>query len=61
MENLDKYLKPTAVIDWDNKAVKWKARELTQELQTDREKAVALFYFVRDGIKHNPYAPPTGS
>jgi transglutaminase-like putative cysteine protease len=57
MENLDKYLKPTAVIDWDNKAVKQKARELIQELQTDREKAVALFYFVRDGIKHNPYAP----
>ena len=57
MESLDKYLKPTAAIDWDNKAVERKARELTRGLKTDREKAIALYYFVRDKIKHNPYAP----
>ena len=55
--SLDKYLKPTAAIDWDNKAVERKARELTRGLKTDREKAIALYYFVRDEIKHNPYAP----
>ena len=57
MDKLEKYLKPTAFIDWDNKAVKRKARELTRGLKTDREKAVALYYFVRDQIRHNPYAP----
>ena len=54
---MDKYLKPTAVIDWDTEAVKKKAQELTRGLNTPREKAVALYYFVRDSIKHNPYAP----
>jgi hypothetical protein len=56
MENLKKYLKPTAVIDWDTESVKQKTQELTRGLKTDREKAVALYYFVRDQIKHNPYA-----
>ena len=49
-------MRPTAVIDWDTGAVKQKAQELTRGLKSDREKAVALFYFVRDSIKHNPYA-----
>jgi len=49
-------LKPTAVIDWGTEAVKQKAQELTRGLKTDREKAIALYYFVRDSIKHNPYA-----
>jgi transglutaminase-like putative cysteine protease len=53
---MDKYLRPTAVIDWDTDSVKQKAQELTRGLKTDREKAVALYYFVRDEIKHNPYA-----
>ena len=54
---MDKYLKPTAVIDWDTEAVKNKAAELTKGLNTPREKAIALYYFVRDSIRHNPYAP----
>ena len=49
-------MKPTTVIDWDTEAVRRKAQELTSGLKTDREKAVALFYFVRDQIEHNPYA-----
>jgi transglutaminase-like putative cysteine protease len=53
---MEKYLKPTAVIDWDTESVKKKARALTKGLKTDREKAIALYYFVRDEIKHNPYA-----
>jgi hypothetical protein len=56
MEKLEKYLKPTAVIDWDTEAVKRKAQELTRGLNTDREKAIALYYFVRDQVRHNPYA-----
>jgi len=30
---------------------------LIEGFKTDREKAVALFYFVRDEIKHDPDAP----
>ena len=56
MEKLEKYLRPTSVIDWDNESVKQKAQELTRGLSADGEKAVALYYFVRDQIKHNPYA-----
>jgi len=54
---MERYLKSTEIIDCDAKPVKQKAQALTEGLETDREKAVALYYFVRDGIKHNPYAP----
>jgi len=53
---MDRYLRSTAVIDWEAKPVKNKAAELTKGLNTPREKAIALYYFVRDEIKHNPYA-----
>jgi transglutaminase-like putative cysteine protease len=54
---MERYLKCTEFIDWDAESVKRKADALTKRLQTDREKAVALYYFVRDEIKHNAYAP----
>jgi hypothetical protein len=54
---MDKYLMCTEVIDCDASSVKEKARVLTEGLETEREKAIALFYFVRDEIKHDPYAP----
>lgn len=57
MTEMDKYLRCTEIIDCDAEAVSRKARVLTGKLQADREKAVALFYFVRDEIRHNPYAP----
>jgi transglutaminase-like putative cysteine protease len=57
MPSLDKYLKCTEIIDCDDKSVKRKARSLTKGLKTDKEKAIALYYFVRDEVKHNPYAP----
>ncbi len=57
MPTMGKYLKCTEVIDCDNKAVKTQAQSLTKSLKTDKEKAVALYYFVRDEIKHNAYAP----
>ena len=55
MNEMDKYLKCTEVIDYDSPAIKRKARALTKGLKTDKEKAIALFYFVRDNIKYNPY------
>ena len=54
---MEKYLKCTEIIDCDTSAVQDKAHELTEGLQSDKEKAVALYYFVRDKIKHNAYAP----
>lgn len=54
---MDKYLKCTDFIDCDNKVIKDKAYKVIKGLQTDKEKAVALYYFVRDEIKHNAYAP----
>jgi len=57
MPEMERYLKCTEFIDCDTKSVVKKAEALTEGLQTDREKAVALYYFVRDEIRHNAYAP----
>ena len=55
MEDMNRYLKCTEIVDCDSAIIKKKARELTRGLKTDREKTIALFYFVRDNIKYNPY------
>jgi len=55
MSEIDKYLKCTEIIDCDMASIKSKARELTDGLKTEREKAVALYYFVRDKVVHNAY------
>ena len=57
MTETEKYLKSTEFVNWDTESIKQKAEALTKGLQTEKEKAVALYYFVRDEIKHNPYAP----
>jgi len=49
-------LRSTEVIDWEAESVKNKTAELIRGLNTPREKAIAIYYFVRDGIRHNPYA-----
>ena len=54
---MDEYLRSTHVIDCDTNAVRNKSIELTGNQRTIREKAIALFYFVRDEISHEPYAP----
>jgi len=53
----ENFLKCTEIIDCDSNSIKGKALEVTKGLKTDKEKAVALFYFVRDKIKHNAYVP----
>ncbi len=53
---MNKYLESTEYIDWETESVKKKAAELTKGLKTNREKAIAVYYFVRDSIRHNPYA-----
>lgn len=55
--DLDLYLKPTFVIDSDSRVIKEKAILLTKKCGSQIEKATELFYFVRDGIRYNPYLP----
>jgi hypothetical protein len=55
MSEMEVFLKCTEIIDCDSDSIQGKALEITMGLRTDREKAVALFYFVRDKIKHNAY------
>ncbi|HEX3001376.1 MAG TPA: transglutaminase family protein [Methanoregula sp.] len=50
------YLSPTFFIDSDEAAVKEKSRELTAVAREAREKAIHLFYFVRDRIRYNVFA-----
>ena len=57
MTDTNIYLRPTDIIDCDAESIRSKASELTAGMETTREKAVALYYFVRDAIKHNPFAP----
>jgi transglutaminase-like putative cysteine protease len=52
---MEVYLKPTPVIDCNAPVVREKAQNLTRDKENDVEKAKALFYFVRDEIKYNPY------
>ena len=56
MGNLDIYLQPTKFFDFNKKFVRDKAFEITEGLETEKEKAIALFYWVRDEIKYNMLA-----
>ncbi len=53
MEDISIYLQPTEFFDFSKKSVSKKAVEITSGLKTEKEKAVALFYWVRDEIKYN--------
>ncbi len=54
---MEEYLKPTSIVNFDHPTVKNKAQEVTTGQKGVVEKARSLFYFVRDGIKYNPYLP----
>jgi transglutaminase-like putative cysteine protease len=56
-EQMRKYLRATGLIDSDHPAIREKAEELSGRLETYPEKAVALFYFVRDQIRYNAFMP----
>jgi len=53
MEDISIYLQPNEFFDFNKKSVSRKADEITQNLQTEKQKAIALFYWVRDEIKYN--------
>lgn len=52
---VERYLRPTPIIDCDSASIQDKKRNLTKGRQDIIEKARSLFYFVRDKIKYNMY------
>jgi transglutaminase-like putative cysteine protease len=52
---LENYLAPTYFLDSDHPAVVSFVRQQTERAVTPTEKAVALFYAVRDGFRYDPY------
>ena len=53
MEDLSIYLQPNEFFDFNKKSVMNKTIEITNGLKSEKEKAIALFYWVRDEIKYN--------
>ncbi|MEN8245074.1 MAG: transglutaminase domain-containing protein [Thermodesulfobacteriota bacterium] len=53
---MDLYLQTTYYLDADTDVVKDLARTVTSGKQTAVEKAVALFYWVRDEIRYDVYS-----
>ena len=51
----DEYLRPTEFLDSDQPAVIRFAERSTARAKSDREKAAALYYAVRDGFHYDPY------
>jgi transglutaminase-like putative cysteine protease len=52
---MDRYLRPTFVVDCDSPSIKEKSGNLTEDHEDNIRKAQSLFYFVRDEIKYNLY------
>jgi len=55
MTTTDTYLGPGRFVDSDHPAVQAFARQTTGGCRTARERAVRLYYAVRDGILYDPY------
>lgn len=51
---MQEYLQPTEFLDFDNKSVREFAARNSNDAATDKEKAVKLYYAVRDGFQYNP-------
>jgi transglutaminase-like putative cysteine protease len=52
---MEKFLQPTPYIDCDAPSVKEKSLALVRGVSSPRDKAIRLFYGVRDGIKYTIY------
>jgi len=55
MVDLDQYLESTEFLDFQRERVRNKAHEITDGLNSDKNKVIALFYWTRDNIKYNMY------
>ncbi|KJS02903.1 MAG: transglutaminase [Desulfobulbaceae bacterium BRH_c16a] len=54
-EDIQQYLHPTFFLDYDNEKVAAFAEEVCAGATTPTDRAVALYYAVRDRIKYDPY------
>ncbi|MEJ7849606.1 MAG: transglutaminase-like domain-containing protein [Pyrinomonadaceae bacterium] len=52
---MEEYLRPTEFLDFDDETVHRFAAANTVGSVTDTEKAVALYYAIRDGFQYDPY------
>jgi transglutaminase-like putative cysteine protease len=52
---MQKYLRSTPTINYEDPAVTAFARNAAGDIADDRERAVKLYYAVRDGIRYDPY------
>ncbi len=50
---MEEYLQSSEFFDFDKSSVNKKAIEITENCKTEKEKAIALFYWVRDEIRYN--------
>ncbi len=50
------YLQSTEFLDFHKKKVMDKALEITKDIESNKDKAIALFYWVRDEIKYNAFS-----
>ena len=55
MNEMEIYLKSTEAINSNHEAIQEVAKKLTSDCTSDIEKAIKLFYFVRDSISYNVY------
>lgn len=55
VENFQVYLQPTSFIDSDAPAVIEFARAACENVSTDIERGVNLYYAVREAVRYNPY------
>jgi transglutaminase-like putative cysteine protease len=55
-DEMEQYLKPTETIDFNHPAVCEFAAKGARGARDPRERAVNLYYAVRDGIRYDPYA-----
>lgn len=52
---MDEFLKPTFFLDFDSPEILNFTKQKTLSHQSDLEKAISLYYAVRDEIKYDPY------
>jgi transglutaminase-like putative cysteine protease len=51
----DRWLRPTALLDADHPALRAFAADATGDAVDARERAVRIYYAVRDGLRYDPY------
>ena len=55
ISTMKEFLQPTPFMNFDHPQVREFAEKQIQGARSEKEKAVKLFYAVRDGIRYNPY------